>query len=156
MSLKTLIPRTTQPLTKMIRTLEGWIVLGANAALIIVPIVTNSLSAAQAVKYGAILDSVAIGARTALKAVAQWKQGTSLDPITPAVDLTVLQADAEKTATLVTGLQGDLAEAEAEIKALKDRPAPPPPPPAPSAAAVAAEIGRQLAHQSAPPTLVQG
>jgi hypothetical protein len=64
------VPATTTPLTKFIRTLEGIIVLAANVTLIVVPIVTSSLTASQAVKYGVILDSIAVVARSVLKAVA--------------------------------------------------------------------------------------
>lgn len=65
-----LIPKLTNPLTKFIRTGEGILVYAANAALVVIPIVTNALSATQAVKYGVILDSVAVAARSILKAFA--------------------------------------------------------------------------------------
>lgn len=65
-----LVPKLTNPLTKFIRTGEGILVYAANAALVVIPIVTNALSATQAVKYGVILDSVAVAARSILKAFA--------------------------------------------------------------------------------------
>lgn len=68
-----MIPKTTQPLTKMIRTLEGQLVVAANIALVAIPIITDSLSANQAVRYGVILNGATVIARSALKAIAAIK-----------------------------------------------------------------------------------
>lgn len=65
-----MIPKTTAPLTKFVRTLEGLLVLGSNVALVAIPIVTSSLTANQAVRYGVILNSAAVFSRSILKAVA--------------------------------------------------------------------------------------
>lgn len=79
-----MIPKTTQPLTKMIRTLEGQIVVAANIALVAIPIITDSLSANQAVRYGVILNGATVIARSALKAIAAIKTPEQ-QPATPAV-----------------------------------------------------------------------
>ncbi len=77
-----LIPATTDPLAKFIRTGEGILVYLANIVLILVPIVTNSLSATQAAKYAVILNSVAVFSRSILKAIASTQ--TSPPPGPPA------------------------------------------------------------------------
>lgn len=64
------IPTFSQPLTKFIRTLEGLIVLGSNVALVLAPIVSSHVSPTQAIKYGAILNSVTVFSRSLLKGVA--------------------------------------------------------------------------------------
>jgi len=65
-----MIPTTTDPMTKFIRTGEGVLVFGFNLALLVVPIVSNSLSAAQSAKWATIIDGVAVISRTGLKMVA--------------------------------------------------------------------------------------
>lgn len=65
-----MIPKTTTPLTKFIRTLEGIVVVVVNCVLIIVPIVTSSLPATVAVKYGAIFNMVVVASRSILKGIA--------------------------------------------------------------------------------------
>jgi len=64
------IPKQTDPMTKFIRTGEGVLVFAFNLALLIVPIVSNSLSAAESAKWLAILDGVVVVSRTGLKIVA--------------------------------------------------------------------------------------
>jgi hypothetical protein len=65
-----MIPRTTDPMTKFIRTGEGVLVFGFNLALLVVPIVSGSLSAAQSAKWATIIDGIAVVSRTGLKMVA--------------------------------------------------------------------------------------
>lgn len=77
-----MIPKTTTPLTKFIRTLEGWIVVVVNVALIAVPIITNSLSATAAVKYGTIFNAIVVASRSILKGVASFSPIFGA-PITP-------------------------------------------------------------------------
>lgn len=74
-NLLNLIPKQTSPLTKFIRTTEGWLVVGANVALIVTPIVSNALSASKAATLGIILNGVTVVSRSVLKAI------TSLSPI---------------------------------------------------------------------------
>lgn len=65
-----MISRTTDPMTKFIRTGEGVLVFGFNLALLVVPIVSSSLTAAQSAKWATIIDGVAVVSRTGLKMVA--------------------------------------------------------------------------------------
>lgn len=65
-----MIPKTTDPLTKFIRTGEGVLVFAFNIALVLVPIVSNSLTAAQSAKWATIIDGIAVISRTGLKMVA--------------------------------------------------------------------------------------
>jgi hypothetical protein len=64
------VPRTTTPLGKFIRTGEGILVFAFNIAMVVVPIVSNSLSPAQAVKWAGIVNGIAVVARTGLKIVS--------------------------------------------------------------------------------------
>lgn len=70
-----MIPQTTSPLTKSIRTLEGWLVIAANVALVVIPIVTNSLPPELAAKLVAGLDAIYALSRGIVKAF-----GTSAAP----------------------------------------------------------------------------
>lgn len=65
-----MFPQFSAPLAKSFRTLEGALVLISNVALVIIPIVTSSLSAGQAVKYGVILNTGFAVARSVLKGIA--------------------------------------------------------------------------------------
>ena len=60
-------PRKTDPEAKFIRTGEGILVFAFNVAMLVVPIVSNALSATNAVKYAAILNGVAVVSRSGLK-----------------------------------------------------------------------------------------
>ena len=70
-----LIPKFTTPQAKMIRTLEGLLVVAFNLAMLITPIVTSShiLSAATAVKYAAIVNTATVVARSLAKGVMAWQ-----------------------------------------------------------------------------------
>jgi hypothetical protein len=65
------IPKTTEPLTKFIRTGEGVLVVAFNIALLVIPIVSNSLSASESAKWATIIDGIAVVCRTGLKMIAQ-------------------------------------------------------------------------------------
>lgn len=65
-----MVPKRTDPMTKFIRTGEGVLVFAFNIALVVVPIVSNSLSAAQSAKWATIIDGIAVVSRTGLKMVA--------------------------------------------------------------------------------------
>jgi hypothetical protein len=65
-----MVPKQTEPMVKFIRTGEGILVFGFNIALVVVPIVSNALTAAQSAKWAAILDGIAVISRTGLKMVA--------------------------------------------------------------------------------------
>ena len=70
------IPEKTSPLTKFIRTGEGVLVFAFNLTMLIVPIVSNSLSPEDAVKWAGIVNGVAVICRTGLKAVAEFSKTT--------------------------------------------------------------------------------
>lgn len=94
--------KLSQPLTKSIRTLEGVIVIAANIALTIIPILTNALSATQAVKYGTILNVSFVVSRSLLKGIAAIGGQTG---ITPAVsDKTVSTIDSDVTEAAGAGI----------------------------------------------------
>src|ERR1039458_2351915 len=64
------IPKLSAPLTKFVRTTEGLLVLFSNVALVLVPIITNSLSAKDAATLGVILNGSTVIARSLLKGIA--------------------------------------------------------------------------------------
>lgn len=66
-----MVPKVTTPLTKLIRTLEGILIIAANAVLVIVPL-AGSLPWGTSVKYLTILNSVAFVSRQVLKGVASF------------------------------------------------------------------------------------
>lgn len=71
--------RTTDPLTKLIRTTEGVVLFAFNAASITLAAV-NDISPSTAVKYTAIFNAIAFASRQALKAAAVLAPGAGLDP----------------------------------------------------------------------------
>ena len=81
-----MIPKFSSVQTKMIRTYEGILVIAFNGAMLIVPIVTNALPAATAVKYAAIVNTGAVIARQIAKAVGQTQAPFMAD--TPEMSLT--------------------------------------------------------------------
>ena len=93
---KTLIPKKTDPLAKLIRTGEGWLVFAFNLALLIIPIVSNSLSPTTAVEWAAILNGVTVVCRSGLKIAAIT--GTPSSPLSQQVTAEV-DAIAEELAT---------------------------------------------------------
>ena len=74
------IPQKTTPLTKFIRTGEGVLVFAFNLTMLIVPIVSNSLSPEDAVKWAGIVNGVAVICRTGLKVVAEFSKATGIQP----------------------------------------------------------------------------
>ena len=74
------IPEKTTPLTKFIRTGEGVLVFAFNLTMLIVPIVSNSLSPEDAVKWAGIVNGVAVICRTGLKVVAEVSKTTGIQP----------------------------------------------------------------------------
>lgn len=74
------IPKTTTPLTKFIRTGEGVLVFAFNLAMLIVPIVSNSLSPEDAVKWAGIVNGVAVISRTGLKVVTEFSKASGIEP----------------------------------------------------------------------------
>jgi hypothetical protein len=69
------IPKTTTPMVKFVRTGEGLLVVAFNIALLVVPIVSSSLTPAQAVKWAAVINGVAVVARTGLKMTSLVRAG---------------------------------------------------------------------------------
>lgn len=85
-----MVPKTTDPMTKAIRTLEGILVVVANVALAVIPILTTSLPAELAAKLAAGLDVAFLISRAVVKAFG-----------TPAVTLTAISPPTNaQTATL--------------------------------------------------------
>jgi hypothetical protein len=74
------IPKKTTPLTKFIRTGEGVLVFAFNLTMLIIPIVSNSLSPEDAVKWAGIVNGVAVICRTGLKVVAEVSKTTGIEP----------------------------------------------------------------------------
>jgi hypothetical protein len=96
-----MIPKTTDPLSKFIRTGEGILVFAFNIALLVVPIVSNALTPAQSAKWAAIIDGITVICRTGLKMVATKTQAAARQPVSAAPALSV------------AGASGGLATAEA-------------------------------------------
>jgi hypothetical protein len=94
--------RTTTPLAKSYTTLEGWIVIAANVALVATPIVTTALSATQAAKYGALINSIYILSRALVKAAGARQQPSPALAAAPVVTPDALTLD-EAAAPLVRG-----------------------------------------------------
>lgn len=105
-----MIPKLSQPLTKAIRTLEGLLVVAANITLVVVPIVTTSLTAAQATKYGVILNVGFVFSRSLLKGIAVFGTQTGItQPVSP-VALAAINKDA-------AGVAGEAVLLESAVKA---------------------------------------
>ena len=73
-----MVPKVTTPLTKFVRTTEFWLVLAANIALVVVPIVTSAVKPGTSLLLGTILNSVAVASRTILKTVAVTQGDTGI------------------------------------------------------------------------------
>jgi hypothetical protein len=68
---------------RLFLTLEGWLVVAFNLAMVVVPIATSALPAGAAVKYAAIVNSATVLARQLAKGIATW-QAPLLNPPPPA------------------------------------------------------------------------
>lgn len=74
------IPKTTTPMVKFVRTGEGMLVVAFNIALLVVPIISSALTPAQAVKWAAVINGVAVVARTGLKMTSLVQPGALAAP----------------------------------------------------------------------------
>ena len=74
------IPKTTTSMVKFIRTGEGMLVVAFNIALLVVPIISSALTPAQAVKWAAVINGVAVVARTGLKMTSLLQTGAGATP----------------------------------------------------------------------------
>jgi hypothetical protein len=74
------IPKTTTPMVKFVRTGEGMLVVAFNIALLVVPIISSALTPAQAVKWAAVINGVAVVARTGLKMTSLVQAGALAAP----------------------------------------------------------------------------
>ncbi len=90
------IPKTTTSMVKFIRTGEGLLVVAFNIALLVVPIISSALTPAQAVKWAAVINGVAVVARTGLKMTSLVQAGTG--PAPEATAAAMLGAPEEATA----------------------------------------------------------
>src|SRR5580704_8350846 len=61
------IPNATTSMVKFVRTGDGLLVVAFNIALLVVPIISSALTPAQALKCAAVINGVAVVARTRLK-----------------------------------------------------------------------------------------
>src|ERR1039458_3598409 len=77
------IPKLSAPLTKLIRTTEGQLVLFSNIALVLVPIITSSLSPKEAATLGVILNGTTFISRSVLKAIAALNVAGLPVPLAP-------------------------------------------------------------------------
>jgi hypothetical protein len=80
------IPQTTTSMVKFVRTGEGLLVVAFNIALLVVPIVSSALTPAQAVKWAAVINGVAVVARTGLKMTSLVQGGAAASPAAASVD----------------------------------------------------------------------
>jgi hypothetical protein len=106
-----LVPRTTDPLTKFIRTGEGVLVFAFNLAMVLVPIVSDALTPQEAVKWAAIVNAVTVVSRTGLKIVSLAKGITTVAPqqLNPNVTVDVQQLAAELAKQLPADLRGKVS-----------------------------------------------
>jgi hypothetical protein len=74
------VPKLTGPMVKLVRTGEGVLVFGANAAIIVATAITQNLSPVNGVKYAVILNSVTVISRSILKAVSATQGLTGVTP----------------------------------------------------------------------------
>jgi hypothetical protein len=143
------IPKTTVPLAKFIRTGEGVLVFAFNLTMLIVPIVSNALTPEDAVKWAGIVNGVAVICRTGLKVVSVMQGVTGIEPaqigpvLTPAAAPVPVPAPAPApdpepphVVTVITPPPAPVPE-----------PAPAPAPPAP----VAEEVSDDEEFASTPP-----
>jgi hypothetical protein len=73
-------------MVKFVRTGEGMLVVAFNIALLVVPIISNALTPAQAVKWAAVINGVAVVARTGLKMTSLIQGGAVAAPEAVAAD----------------------------------------------------------------------
>jgi hypothetical protein len=76
------IPKTTTSMVKFVRTGEGLLVVAFNIALLVVPIISSALTPAEAVKWAAVINGVAVVARTGLKMTSLVQAGAGAAPAT--------------------------------------------------------------------------
>lgn len=99
-----MFPKFSQPLTKSIRTLEGVLVVAANVALVVIPIVHGGLSPHEAATLGTTLDAVYVGSRSLLKGVAVFGVQTGLTPQSPVTDTGLANIEADAAALAKVGV----------------------------------------------------
>jgi hypothetical protein len=75
-------------MVKFVRTGEGMLVIAFNMALLVVPIISSALTPAQAVKWAAVINGVAVVARTGLKMTSLIQGGAVPAPDAVAADST--------------------------------------------------------------------
>ena len=102
-----MVPKFTAASVKFIRTLEGILVVASNVALLVVPIVTNALTASQAARDAVILNTAAVVSRSVLKAVMAI--GGAYPPVAvPTAPTAVI--DPQSLATALAAIQQPTAE----------------------------------------------
>lgn len=101
--LATIIPKTTTPLTKFVRTAEGWLIIAFNGVVLLATLF-GSLPNTQALKWAGVVNTATVLARSGLKAIAAFSKGSGLTPIEPG-----------GTPTELGGLPADNTSAEATL-----------------------------------------
>jgi hypothetical protein len=94
-------PVVTASTRRLVLTLEGWLVVLFNLAMVIVPIASSALPAGTAVKYAAIVNTGTVLARQLAKGIATW-QAPLLGTTAPATT-----TKTTTTETVVTPVAGN-------------------------------------------------
>jgi hypothetical protein len=137
------IPKTTVPLAKFIRTGEGVLVFAFNLTMLIVPIVSNALSPEDAVKWAGIVNGIVVICRTGLKVVSVSQGITGIAPaqigpvLTPAAAPARVPDPAPAPAPVADPAPAPAPEPPHVVTVITPAPAPlpaPAPPPAPAPA----------------------
>lgn len=138
--------KLSHPLSKSVRTLEGVLVLAANAALVVIPAATASMSAGTAVKYGVVLNGAYAIARSLLKGIAATGIPAA-QLLSPDVQARVDQVAASVAGQAVQDAEHGASAADMVAQAVSDETemaaAPPPaaPPPAAPVAPAPGPVG---------------
>ncbi|HEY1507371.1 MAG TPA: hypothetical protein VGF93_00105 [Solirubrobacteraceae bacterium] len=151
------IPKTTVPLAKFIRTGEGVLVFAFNLTMLIVPIVSNALTPEDAVKWAGIVNGVVVICRTGLKVVSVMQGVTGIPPAQIGPVLTPAQVPAPLPVPVSVPVPDPAPAPEPPhvVTVITPTPAPVPAPapvpPAPAPAPVAEDVSDDEEFASTPP-----
>jgi hypothetical protein len=105
-----MVPKLTDPMVKFIRTGEGILIYLFNAAMVVIPILSNALSPAEALKWAAVVNVATVISRTGLKALTAVKGITGISP-----------AIVSAPASLGPDAQSALQDVEAIVSGVQNR-----------------------------------
>jgi hypothetical protein len=111
------IPETTTPMVKFVRTGEGMLVVAFNIALLVVPIISSALTPAQAVKWAAVINGVAVVARTGLKMTSLVQAGAVAAPEAAIAASPEEPEEATSAAPILDGTATVPIDADADVTA---------------------------------------